>query len=951
MSKIGQVNKMNKLLAATIGMFLVFRGVIAIADPLFETSFEEGKNINDYISSGWSSSMPFNNIKYWPAGVEVELDGGVCHLGKRSLRLCSPSENRLVSMGTPSVAVEPDTRVRVSIWMKLEDVICGAQSWYTARMCVHVLDNAGSIVTGGTKVIATDMGTRGWTKYEAVLVIPSRGTSLRMWCELKNCKGTAWFDDLKVETLDDKPLLQRISANKDVSLPAPVVIPRPWKEHYGASLFQMETVRLEIPSKRDAVVSKELNAFIKEMDGKTVSDKASEDYQTLLFVGSPDNPKIKEYLLELGISIKWKDLKDQGYLLYAGKYRDKRLILLVSPEAEGRFYAFQTLRQITISKDGKKFINEARIIDRPLYPLRGSVGMLGRWYEGASYVTNKLDDWPYRERFHSLKLNFVFVVNILPRECQVMPFSEGYRRSALSFLEDCRKYFITPSIGVSPYRQLPHPGREKGGVIYSSEQDIQGTVDNLASFYDIGYRHLYLAFDDLPAYRFLEYEEDKAKFKTIAEAHLYFVGEVYRRLMKRCPEVKFRFLGVAYDGAENMPQDRKEYCRGIAGLPKEIEFVWTGSKSSDAQYYSGLNGDRKLMIWSNYYAGLYEKLTNIPVFEYPYRGGDASFHKHTTGHFFLPVDNAGSANLSWYTAADYMWNPEGYNPDDSAGRAMIKAVGKELYQLLPDYISLINGLTGNKGIPGFTSEERMTNLSRAKERLDSYMAEFEKLAGNEIYDALTKQARDLYADFNLLLEQYKTKPLPIIAKKAGMSPVIDGKLDDKCWKDAAQISDFLVLGRNIPAEVQTKVFLLYDEKNLYLGAVMFEPDIRKLKRDFKERDSAVFRDDSFEVFIGDVNALKNYYHIALNSTGAIYDAYLDKSEWNGKYSSATMVAEDCWTVEMAIPWTNFNFASKDRLSCNFARARRTAKTELTAYAPLLGTGNHLPHWFWTLKLQ
>ncbi len=201
--------------------------------------------------------------------------------------------------------------------------------------------------------------------------------------------------------------------------------------------------------------------------------------------------------------------------------------------------------------------------------------------------------------------------------------------------------------------------------MYSSEADITGVVNNLLAFYDLGVRDLHIQFDDLPEERFLEYVEDRNKFSSIGEAHLYFINEVYQRLTSIHPDIRFSVITIAYNGAvDNMSSSWIEYSRTVANLPTAIDFVWSGAKSDNADAYSELNGGRDIIVWSNYYPKLYKTAKFIPDFVYPYGGGDNNLHNHTTGHFFLAKDrpNEDKALLSWYTASDYMWDPTRYNP-------------------------------------------------------------------------------------------------------------------------------------------------------------------------------------------------------------------------------------------------------------------------------------------------
>lgn len=925
---------------------------------LFQTGFEEEDAIKNLILKGWKSTLPFDKPVYWPEGVKAELVTDVFFTGSKALMLHSVSPERVVNISTPFLNVKEGSKIKISAAMKIQQVVTGEKGWYKARLGYGICDKDFNPVKGGFKSFAEEEGTRDWTMYEIVTVTPPGSEHISVYMELKNCRGTAWFDDIKIELAREGSFLSDASSNEQAfSASEPIVIPKPWKERYGGNFIPLEKVALIADSEETAKT--ELIEFIKSLTGNPPPEKQQADDSTLVLMGAPGQDPLKKYMQLAGLSIDWKELGEQGYVVYAGTVADKKTILLAGFSPESRFYALQTLKQLAVKKNGRNYVHEGLVIDRPLYKIRGAVfGDLRRWYDGPPQRINgkyQYSGWPYRERFHKLKLNFIWLAGWGSDHYarQVFPLNERDKQVLEDFLKDCKKYFITPSVGLRPYRQLPHPGREKGGVIYSSEEDIEGVVSNLVTMYGMGYRDLFITFDDLPSHRFLEYEQDKKRFKSIGDAHLYYIGEVYKRLKKTCTDVNFRVIGVAYGGGAQMSTLWKEYLRDISSLPKEIEFVFTSAGSSDADYSSSLSGGRKIIIWSNYYAGLYEKLAQVPVIVNPYEGGDSTLHQHTTGHFVLFVDlpNEDTAHISWYTASDYMWNPSAYKPEDSAKRALVKSVGYEPYQLLQEYTKLTHEI-GDEGIQGTSGKERIDYIKQVINELDGYADKLKNTLAPEFYQPLVDQSVRYKEFLTLLRQEYDKKPFPVMIKKCTLPPVIDGNLDDECWSKTSPVSNFLNLRENSPAELQTVVYLIYDDQNLYLGAKMEEPETAKLKAVFTERDSSVFIDDSLEMFLGSFDNPRNYRHIAINSLGTIYDAKEQYEGWNGKYKIITSKKENAWIIEMAVPWENFDFPRTDLLRFNFTRNRYAGgKREHTTYALLFGSGFHLPQWFWVLHLN
>jgi hypothetical protein len=83
-------------------------------------------------------------------------------------------------------------------------------------------------------------------------------------------------------------------------------------------------------------------------------------------------------------------------------------------------------------------------------------------------------------------------------------------------------------------------------------------------------------------------------------------------------------------------------------------------------------------------------------------------------------------------------------------------------------------------------------------------------------------------------------------------PVIDGKLDDECWKNATTLGDFVPIGGAKIADedrVATRAMLAADADNLYFAACCEEPLIEKLSRGCTQRDGDVWKDDDVELMI------------------------------------------------------------------------------------------------------
>lgn len=149
---------------------------------------------------------------------------------------------------------------------------------------------------------------------------------------------------------------------------------------------------------------------------------------------------------------------------------------------------------------------------------------------------------------------------------------------------------------------------------------------------------------------------------------------------------------------------------------------------------------------------------------------------------------------------------------------------------------------------------------------------------------------------------------------------IDGKLDEASWKAAQPTSTFAdISGEGFAKpKYETHAKMLWDDEYLYVAATLKEDDI---KARLTQRDTIIYYDNDFEVFLDPDGDGHNYFEIETNARGVIFDLMLDKPYRNG---GNFMLQWDCpglklavhcdgtlnnskdtdkqWTVEMAIPY-------------------------------------------------
>jgi hypothetical protein len=163
-------------------------------------------------------------------------------------------------------------------------------------------------------------------------------------------------------------------------------------------------------------------------------------------------------------------------------------------------------------------------------------------------------------------------------------------------------------------------------------------------------------------------------------------------------------------------------------------------------------------------------------------------------------------------------------------------------------------------------------------------------------------------------------PFEYVCRRTAGPIKVDGRLDEASWVNADWTEVFGdIEGPSRPEpRFRTRAQMLWDDAFLYIGAYLEEPH---LWATLTERDSIIFQDNDFEVFIdpdGDTHA---YYELEMNALNTVWDLLLVKPyrdggpavhAWDiqglrtGVHLMGTLNdpgdRDKAWTVEIALPF-------------------------------------------------
>jgi hypothetical protein len=160
-------------------------------------------------------------------------------------------------------------------------------------------------------------------------------------------------------------------------------------------------------------------------------------------------------------------------------------------------------------------------------------------------------------------------------------------------------------------------------------------------------------------------------------------------------------------------------------------------------------------------------------------------------------------------------------------------------------------------------------------------------------------------------------PKNYILTKTNEQIVIDGIADESSWQRALFSDSFIDIEGVKTPKYDTKMKMLWNENYLYVYAIMEEPHVWGY---LKQRDTVIYYNNDFEIFISPSGTTRNYAEIEINSQGTVWDLLLNKpyrdygkanNHWNLDRLKASVQIkgtlndfrdiDSLWTIEMAIP--------------------------------------------------
>jgi hypothetical protein len=212
-----------------------------------------------------------------------------------------------------------------------------------------------------------------------------------------------------------------------------------------------------------------------------------------------------------------------------------------------------------------------------------------------------------------------------------------------------------------------------------------------------------------------------------------------------------------------------------------------------------------------------------------------------------------------------------------------------------------------------------------------------------------------------------------VCRWANKPPLLDGKLDDACWRQAQVIDRFASYWSKTP-RAGTRAFLVWDDDAIYYAATMTDTEVRAFGT---KRNDTLWEGDVFELFLKPSAARPEYFEFQGNPRGVVFEmAFPRRGRYPESFNNAPLLGTKAvavidgtldhpgdkdkgWSIEGRIPWTAFALTgAKPKPGdswlfaiCRYDYGREGTKPVNMSSAPLTQLNFHRYEDYGTLRFE
>lgn len=160
------------------------------------------------------------------------------------------------------------------------------------------------------------------------------------------------------------------------------------------------------------------------------------------------------------------------------------------------------------------------------------------------------------------------------------------------------------------------------------------------------------------------------------------------------------------------------------------------------------------------------------------------------------------------------------------------------------------------------------------------------------------------------------QPVYTTTRLSVSKPVIDGKLNDECWKTGAWAGDYhqFIPNEGAKPAYPTELKILYDDKNLYIAFRAFDGEPEKIQRYSGIRDDLA--GDLVGITFDSYHDRRTGFEFTVTAWGQKVDLVLFNPmnwdfNWNAVWKVKTGLEDSAWVAEFEVPLSQLRYSSED----------------------------------------
>jgi hyaluronoglucosaminidase len=438
----------------------------------------------------------------------------------------------------------------------------------------------------------------------------------------------------------------------------PSVTPRPQSlVRNGPGVVVRGVVRLYVTPEVDAATRELVVAVLRSAGARSVEITDDFDGKGLtVVVGPVGDSRVAAALRTAGGSAP-EGSPAEGYALASKAFPSpdgRGLVVLAGVDADGMYYAAQTLRQLAPA--GRRVIAGVSVVDYPSMRLRGAIeGFYGSPWTHAE----RMDQLAF---YGTVKLNtYIYAPKDDPyhREQWREPYPPAKLAELGELVAQASRHHVRFTFAISP----------GVSICYSDPADLQALQAKLQSMYDLGVRSFSVPLDDITYTRWncsgdlAAYGEPSPQAAAQAQVELLNLLQL-GFLDPRAGTKPLQMVPTEYGDVAETPYKRTIRTQ----LDSRIEVMWTGTDVvppsitvADAAQAAAVWG-RKVFVWDNYPVNDFGGTTGRLLLA-PYAKREPGLHTQLSGIVLNPMNQAAASKVALFGGADFTWHDLGYSPD------------------------------------------------------------------------------------------------------------------------------------------------------------------------------------------------------------------------------------------------------------------------------------------------